>query len=492
MQRSWMEVFGARPEEPSEVCLSEIERCDLFVGLYAHRYGFVPGGSPVSITEAEVLHAHKYGKPILCFVVDEKHPWPPMMIEDEPGKAKLVRLKEWLRHTFTVNTFTTSGDLVVKVVSSINQHLQSLMPATSARITVRDRIGSVFQSRHGTLYGRSQEVGDLVRLISPDSPYVGVAIQAIGGMGKTDLAGESCIAGEIWNTYDFVLGAQAWKRQMRIDPSASKIRTIRFEEMGTLLRPRDFLVTVAEQLQLRSPASRTEADLEVNIVRLLSGRSALFLLDNLETMDNIVEVLALLERIGSPSRKSLITTREFPDDHSSGFTVYRLWSIRDKDSCRQLVLDRVKRFTTLVSEQAVETIVEIGRGHPLALELLCGKLVAQGPASILALSTEWQSISDHTPNDAFARELCDYVFDQQFREYIGGTGADLLGVIASADTGVEEDALRRATRLSDDVFDAALSKLFEASCIRREIQGGISVLTMHSITQAYFSQAAAV
>jgi len=50
--------------------------------------------------------------------------------------------------------------------------------------------------------------------------------------------------------------------------------------------------------------------------------------------------------------------------------------------------------------------------------------------------------------------------------------------------------LRRATRLSDDVFDAALSKLFEASCIRREIQGGISVLTMHSITQAYFSQAA--
>ena len=143
-------------------------------------------------------------------------------------------------------------------------------------------------------------------------------------------------------------------------------------------------------------------------------------------------------------------------------------------------------------EDAVEAIVDAGRGHPLALELLSGKLVAQGPASILALRTAWQSNSDGTLDDGFATALCDYVFDQQFSGYIGSTGIDLLEVIALEDTGVEEDALRRAAGLPDDVFEATLSKLFEAGCIRREIQGGISVLTMHSITQAYFRQAAEV
>ena len=39
-----MEYFGSRADEPSELCLEEIEACDLFIGIYAWRYGFQPGG----------------------------------------------------------------------------------------------------------------------------------------------------------------------------------------------------------------------------------------------------------------------------------------------------------------------------------------------------------------------------------------------------------------------------------------------------------------
>jgi hypothetical protein len=52
-----MEAFGARPIESTEPCLDEIEESDLFVGIYAHRYGYVPAGSAVSMTEQEFLHA---------------------------------------------------------------------------------------------------------------------------------------------------------------------------------------------------------------------------------------------------------------------------------------------------------------------------------------------------------------------------------------------------------------------------------------------------
>ncbi len=62
-----MEFFGARSEEPVEACLKEVEQCDLFIGIDAWRYGFVPEKSDISITEMEFQHAQKEKKPILCF-----------------------------------------------------------------------------------------------------------------------------------------------------------------------------------------------------------------------------------------------------------------------------------------------------------------------------------------------------------------------------------------------------------------------------------------
>jgi hypothetical protein len=49
-QAGKMEVFGARPVGAQEVCRKEREECDLFIGVYAHRYGFVPPDSQASIT----------------------------------------------------------------------------------------------------------------------------------------------------------------------------------------------------------------------------------------------------------------------------------------------------------------------------------------------------------------------------------------------------------------------------------------------------------
>jgi hypothetical protein len=61
-QASKMEVFGARPDEPLTACLKEVEESELFIGIYAHRYGYVPAGSDISITEKEYVHARKLGK----------------------------------------------------------------------------------------------------------------------------------------------------------------------------------------------------------------------------------------------------------------------------------------------------------------------------------------------------------------------------------------------------------------------------------------------
>jgi hypothetical protein len=118
-----MEIFGARPVEPSDACLSEIGDCDLFVGIYAHRYGYIPDGSMVSITEAEFRHARKLNKPIFCFVVEVNYPWPPEMIENEPGRTMLTALKAEISSSIVRDTFTTPDNLAYKIATSVSRYL---------------------------------------------------------------------------------------------------------------------------------------------------------------------------------------------------------------------------------------------------------------------------------------------------------------------------------------------------------------------------------
>lgn len=118
-----METFGARPEQASEACYEEVESSDLFVGIYAHRYGFVPPVSETSITEAEFDHAFGLRRPTFCFVVDQDYPWPEHLVEGEPGRSRLAAFKVRLSTLVVRDTFTTPAVLATRVASSLGRYL---------------------------------------------------------------------------------------------------------------------------------------------------------------------------------------------------------------------------------------------------------------------------------------------------------------------------------------------------------------------------------
>jgi hypothetical protein len=118
-----METFGARPEEPTTACLSDVDVCEVFIGIYAHRYGFIPKGSEISITELEFDHARKKGKPILAFIVDPQHPWPEDWIEGEPGKSRLLTFRKKIEASLVRDLFNTPEDLAVRVAASVSRFL---------------------------------------------------------------------------------------------------------------------------------------------------------------------------------------------------------------------------------------------------------------------------------------------------------------------------------------------------------------------------------
>ncbi len=122
-QVSRMEMFGARPDEPTAASLAEVERCDLFIGVYAHRYGFVPSHREVSVTEEEFIYARKLGKPVFCFLVDDDHPWRPRLIEGEPGRTKLTSFKQRIETTVVRERFSTPEDLAFKIATAVGRHV---------------------------------------------------------------------------------------------------------------------------------------------------------------------------------------------------------------------------------------------------------------------------------------------------------------------------------------------------------------------------------
>jgi CheY-like chemotaxis protein len=122
-ERVRMEVFGARPKNALSASLDDIRRSDAIVGIYAHRYGYVPEGSDKSITEAEYDQAVTLNIPTFCFIVNDDYPWPPKHVDLEPGRTRLRAFKERIGNSIVRDTFTTPDDLAFKIVAALGRFL---------------------------------------------------------------------------------------------------------------------------------------------------------------------------------------------------------------------------------------------------------------------------------------------------------------------------------------------------------------------------------
>src|SRR5262245_681674 len=74
-----MEDYVATDQRPLDKCLADVAACDVYVGIFAWRYGYIPDqGNPErkSITELEYRKAGELGKACLVFLLDENVPWP--------------------------------------------------------------------------------------------------------------------------------------------------------------------------------------------------------------------------------------------------------------------------------------------------------------------------------------------------------------------------------------------------------------------------------
>ena len=98
-----------------------VDAADIYVGIFAHRYGYVPAGHAISVTEMEYNRAVERKIPRLIFVMDKDHPITIDQVELGEGAVKLEAFKKRLLADNIVNFFKSPADLRAQVINSLSQ-----------------------------------------------------------------------------------------------------------------------------------------------------------------------------------------------------------------------------------------------------------------------------------------------------------------------------------------------------------------------------------
>lgn len=195
-----METFGSDAAPPEINSVRRVRECDLFVGIYAHRYGKIDEGSGKSITELELDEASASlsagtMRDILLYTIDENSTWLSQYRENEAaGIAGLTRLRTKAKlHTYT--SFHGQDDLKFFVIRDLYKRLSQILSTASPRARksvlaqpkpLRRPVGMEYLTAEHRDYflGRASEVSSIIDLLQ-ENPVV--LLLGESGIGKTSL-----------------------------------------------------------------------------------------------------------------------------------------------------------------------------------------------------------------------------------------------------------------------------------------------------------------
>jgi len=123
-----METYTAGEERPVDRCLDDVRSADLYIGVLAWRYGFVPAGA-LSITELEYRAAGEAGIPRLVFVLDPDASWPRSAMDKDA--ARIEAFRDHVLNAHVCDGFTSAEELRAKVAEAVGRHLRGRHGITS-------------------------------------------------------------------------------------------------------------------------------------------------------------------------------------------------------------------------------------------------------------------------------------------------------------------------------------------------------------------------
>lgn len=195
-----METFGSDADPPNVNSVKRVRKSDIFIGIYAHRYGSVHEESGESLTELELDEAKRaFGSGLLSniflYMIDLDSKWLAEHKEtNESSRAGLQRLKEKAqKHTYTF--FISKEDLIYKIMRNVYREVSEKFPSLPLKVrpiqlpsqkSLREPFGMEYLKSEDSQYlvGRQNEVAQLTHLLEEETI---VLLLGDSGIGKTSL-----------------------------------------------------------------------------------------------------------------------------------------------------------------------------------------------------------------------------------------------------------------------------------------------------------------
>lgn len=263
-----MEEFGPDPRMATEVCRQKVNDSDLFLGLYAHRYGYAPdgfGGRSITELEYEWAIERRPSPPLLLFVVGDEFPWPPKWIDRGQSAERLQDFIARLRASHMTGTLTTPDQLREDLFVYLPEFLHQASADITPRLPPLPSPPEPFVAHQYTLLqtarvvGREQQLRRLDAWLGDPGAAQLLSLVALGGMGKSALAWKwfherapqmmAQLGGRLWWSFyeadagfdRFVVYALAYCSRQPVDVVTTLLPVDRERQLLSLLDSTPFL-----------------------------------------------------------------------------------------------------------------------------------------------------------------------------------------------------------------------------------------------------------
>jgi tetratricopeptide (TPR) repeat protein len=467
-----METFQSHTHEPTEFCPERVEECGAFVLLVAFRYGNIPEGKVISITQLEYEHALRNKIPVRVYLTDDEYPWQPKFIDK--NRESIDGFRTSLLREHTCSFFTTPESFYEKLTLDIE------------KFPVPPYIAHPYPLQ-ANFTGREQERKMLTDWLTGD-PHPMLSVIAIGGMGKTALAWywlmEDIVGSDEqprkivwWSFYDYESGFGRFLKKAieyfcddEVDWDSLESTRDHMEFIYKILCDNHFLLVLdgVERVlrayyNLGSPYQGDEIkkDERGDFRSCIEPNCGMFL-----------QWLAS----GKPRTKTLLTSRLYPKelDDLEGVVSKELKAMDKEDA-----VDFFKRQGVKGTRAEIEEVCRAYGFHPLSLRLLSGMIIRdlRYHCDIKAW-TRHNPLPKLVPKEHNILELAYNSLDEKKQR--------LISKISAFRSSMDYDAVAIFNDFgSEEEFNDALRELVERGLLFKEEKRAKVKLDMHPIVRRY-------
>jgi hypothetical protein len=195
-----MEFFEAMAFGATAGSKQKLDGADLYVGIFAHRYGYIEAGQDKGITEIEFDHATERGLDRLCFLVDPDWPWPDSLI-DRQNDARLAAFKAGIEKNVIRALFRSPEDFQGKLRLALTEWARGAPdaarpqpPLSLKQLTPTAQNRLRYGARQTPFAGRTGEMATLNSFVDSSAPFSWMVVDGPAGSGKSRLVQEFCFA----------------------------------------------------------------------------------------------------------------------------------------------------------------------------------------------------------------------------------------------------------------------------------------------------------